>query len=325
MSGGSGPTDWAALVVGLAAGLAARLASMDRERRHYPAWPGGYITQLTMAAIAALIGGAVVPALVSKNWTAATFLTLAATQFIGLRQTEMKTLQAEEDLILVGRGPAYIMGIATTFESRNFLAMLVAAIGSLATHFLKLDAGILVAMVTLVASMWFTSGSRVGEHVRVRQGKVRFEKGTLLFVDDVMLMEVGLPHSRERFLAEGIGVVLEPITQRGESMLWNIGQRQAIAHEAAAAVGVQKDIGYPEQTPLVRMKMPYPDGTAALFILPVVHDFPRLKAAIEATPVLESVRSQKWPLPHVRKREVLEEGRSAGLRANGPAALRPEP
>lgn len=321
MSGSAGVADWTALIVGLVIGLASRFASLDRDRRHVPGWPSGYVTQITMGAIAALIGATVVPALVAKEWTAATFLTLAATQFMGLRKTEMATLQAEEQMTAVERGPAFIMGISQTFESRNFLAMLVAATASLATHLFKLDAGVIVGIVALVGSMWLTSGAKLGAHVRVRPGRVRFEKGSLLFVDDVMLMEVGLPWSRERMLEEGMGVILEPRSPRGESVLWNLGQRQAIAHEAAAAVGVQKDVGYPEQTPLVRMKMPYPDGTAALFILPVVPEMDRLRRAIEETPLLESVRAQTWPAPHVRKKRIQSEDNPVGMKASGPAAL----
>lgn len=321
-SGGTAPADWAALIVGLSAGLACRLATLDRDKRHYPGWPSGYVTQFTMGAIASLIGGTIVPALVAKEWTAATFLTLAATQFNSGRQTEMQVLQGEEKMTLVERGPAYISGLASNFQSRNFLAMLVAVVAALGTHLFKLDLGVLIAIVALVASMWLTSGSTVGEHVRVRPGIVKFEKGTLLFVDDVMLMEVGLPHSRERMLEEGMGVVLEPRSPRGESILWNLGQRQAITHEAAAAVGVQQDVGYPEQSPLVRMRMPYPDGTAALFILPVVPDMDRLRRAIEHTPVLESVRSQNWPVPHVRKSRIQRDDSPVGMKAaNGPAGL----
>lgn len=320
-SGSSAPADFAALIVGLAVGLLSRFASLDRAGRHVPGWPSGYVTQITMGAIAAMIGAAVVPALAAKQWTAATFLTLAATQFMGLRKTEMTTLQAEEQMILVERGPAYIQGIAMTFESRNFLSMLVAAITSLATHLLKLDAGIIVGIVTLVASMWLTSGTTVGEHIRVRPGKIRFEKGSLLFVDDVMLMEVGLPWSRERMLEEGMGLILEPKTRRGEGILWNLSERQAIAHEAFGAVGAQKDVGYPEQTPLVRMKMPYPDGTAALFILPVVADMDRLRKAVENTPVLESIRNQNWPAPHTRKKKIQTDDNPVGMKASGPAGL----
>lgn len=322
MSGGSGPVDWTSFLVGLAAGLLTRAISMRRGHRHYPGWPSGWITQFTMGAIAALIGAAIVPALLAKSWTAATFLTLAATQFMGLRKIEMNVLQAEEQLILTPRGPSYIMGIATTFEARNFAAMLVATVAALVTHFFLFDWGIVLSLVAVAASQFLTTGKRVGDVIRTRPGKIRFEKGTLLYVDDVMLMEMGLPHSRERMLTEGLGVVLEPRNPRGEAALWDIAQRQAIAHEAAAAVGVQKDVGYPEQTPLVRMKMPYPDGTAALAILPVVKDMDRLRRAIEETPLLESIRTRNFATPHVQGKRVQEEGaQESAERANGPIAL----
>lgn len=323
MGGASGPVDWTAFLVGLIAGLLARLISMRHGRRHYPGWPSGWITQFTMGAIAALIGAAIVPALIAKSWTAATFLTLAATQFMGLRKVEMNVLQAEEQLLLTQRGPAYIMGIATTFEARNFTAMLVAVIGALTTHFFLFDRGVLAALVALALSQFVNSGKTMGDVIRTRPGRIRFEKGTLLYVDDVMLMEMGLPHSRERMITEGMGVILEPKNGRGEAALWNLAQRQAIAHEASMAVGVQKDVGYPEQTPLVRMRMPYPDGTAALAILPVVHDMDKLRLAIEQTPLLESVRSQNLPSPHVRGKEIRKEGADENLKnANGPIALR---
>lgn len=323
MSGSSGPVDWTSFLVGLIAGLLARLISMKTGHRHYPGWPSGWITQFTMGAIAALIGAAIVPALIAKSWTAATFLTLAATQFMGLRKIEMNVLQAEEQLLLTQRGPAYIMGIATTFEARNFVAMLVAVVSALAVHFFLFDWGILVALVALALSQFVNSGKTMGDVIRTRPGKIRFEKGTLLYVDDVMLMEMGLPHSRERILTEGLGVILEPKNGRGEAALWNLAQRQAIAHEASMAVGVQKDVGYPEQTPLVRMRMPYPDGTAALAILPVVHDVERVRKAIEETPLLESVRSQNLPSPHVVGKRIRQEGSEENLKhANGPIALK---
>lgn len=325
MGGASGPVDWTSFLVGLIAGLLARLVSMRHGHRHYPGWPSGWTTQFTMGAIAALIGAAIVPALLAKSWTAATFLTLAATQFMGLRKVEMSVLEAEESLLLAPRGPAYIMGIATTFEARNFTAMLVAVVSAIVVHFFLFDWGVFAALVAIALSQFLNSGKTMGDVIRTRPGKIRFEKGTLLYVDDVMLMEMGLPHSRERMLTEGIGIILEPKNGRGEAALWNLAQRQAISHEAAMAVGVQKDVGYPEQSPLVRMKMPYPDGTAALAILPVVHDMERARKAIEQTPLLESVRAQNLPSPHVRGKVVRDEGSEENLKhANGPIGLKPK-
>lgn len=279
------------MMLGLAAGVLSRLLSLRSGRRDYPGYPSGYVIQLAMALIAALIGSAIVTALVAKQLTAATFLTLAATQFYNMRQSERKTLEQEEKLILVPRGPSYIEGIARTYEARNFLAMLVALAVSGLAALAGPVAGVLAGVGVTVLAQQMMAGGVVGDVIDVRPGVIRFTKESLLYVDDVMLMEVGLPHSRQRWLAEGYGIVLTPKGPRGQAVLWNIAQRQAITHEAATAVGVQKDMGYPEQGALTRMELPNSTGRAALGLIPVDRDLQKLVKAIRQTPLLES---GKW-------------------------------
>ncbi|AEJ39308.1 hypothetical protein TPY_1118 [Sulfobacillus acidophilus TPY] len=295
MSGSSTPIDWTPMIVGFIAGFLSRLLYLRSGRSHYPGFPSGYVSQIALAIIAAMIGSSIIVSLKGKEFTAATFLTLAATQFRDVRTTERKTLEQEENLILVGRGAGYIEGIAITYEARNYLAMLVALVTSVATAEFHLWGGIIVGAIALIVGEMFMSGPRMGELVDVEPAELRFEKGSLLYVGPVMMMEVGLPDSRERYEKYGLGVVLKPKNARGEAALWNIAQRQAIAHESAAAVGVQKDVGYPEQTPLCRMDMPGGTGLAALSILPVERDVEKLIQAIKRTPVLES---GKWSRIH---------------------------
>jgi len=285
------PINWTPMILGLAAGVLSRLLSLKSGRRDYPGYPSGYVIQLAMALIAALIGSAIVTALVAKQLTAATFLTLAATQFYNMRQSERKTLEQEEKLILVPRGPSYIEGIARTYEARNFLAMLVALAVSGLTALGGPVAGILAGVAVTVLAQQMMAGGVVGDVIDVNPGVIRFTKESLLYVDDVMLMEVGLPHSRQRWLAEGYGIILTPKGPRGQAVLWNIAQRQAITHEAATAVGVQKDMGYPEQGALTRMELPNATGRAALGLIPVDRDLQKLVKAIRQTPLLES---GKW-------------------------------
>jgi hypothetical protein len=277
--------------IGVAAGLVSRLWSLQSGRRDYPGWPSGYVSQLALAVIASLIGGSVITSLAAKEFTAATFLTLAATQFFNLRETERKSLEQEEDLTLVTRGAGYIEGIAKTYEARNYLAMLVALLSSAVAALWGLWPGIAGGVVFVALSDLLMRGPRLGDVVDVAPGQVRFEKESLLYVDDVMLMEVGLPKTRERWLKEGFGVVLTPKNARGQAALWNLSQRQAITHVAVTAVGTQSDVGYPDHQPLTRMEMPHATGRAALGILPVDPDMDRLIAAIKNTPILES---NKW-------------------------------
>lgn len=290
MSAPTAPINWDPMIVGFLAGFISRLLALKSGKSHNPGFPSGYITQLAIGVIAAMIGSSVIVSLVGKEFTAATFLTLAATQFFNVRNYERKTLEQEEQLILVGRGPGYIEGIALTYEARNFLGMLVALATSVVTE-INLLVGIVSGLVFIIVGEVYMSGPKLGDLIDVEPVDLTFEKGSLLYAGPVMLMEVGLADSRDRFMKYGMGVILKPRDLRGESVLWNIAQRQAIAHMAAAAVGVQKDVGYPEQTPLCRMDMPQGTGQAGFAIIPVERNMKALLNAIRQTPVLES---GKW-------------------------------
>lgn len=285
------------MIIGFIAGFISRVLYIRSARSHYPGYPSGYISQIALALIAALIGSSIIVALVAKQLTAATFLTLAATQFRDVRNTERMTLEKEEQLLLVGRGPGYIEGIAITFEARNYLAMLVALGTSVVTQYTGWIGGIIAAIILVLLGEKFMSGPELGELIDIKPVEVTFKKGSLLYVGPVMMMEVGLPGSRERFLREALAVTLTPKNPRGAAALWNISQRQALSHQVASTIGVQKDVGYPEQTPLCRMDMPNGNGTAGFVIIPVEHNMDQLIAAIQSTPVLESGKWSKMKSP----------------------------
>ena len=307
MSGSTPPVNWDPMIAGFIAGFLSRVLYLKSGQTHNPGYPSGYIIQIAIGVISAMIGSIVIVALIGKEFTAATFLTLAATQFFKLRDDERQTLDKEEQLILVGRGAGYIEGIALTYEARNFLAMLVALATSLVAEW-NIIAGIVGGIVFIVFGEMYMSGPRVGELIDVEPTELSFEKGTLLYAGPVMMMEVGLADSRQRYLKEGLAVLLTPRSTRGEAVLWNIAQRQAISHQAAVAVGVQKDVGYPEQTPLCRMEMPQGTGKAALTIIPVERDIDNLIKAIRNTPVLESGKWSRLRNTHNHKKEQESHG-----------------
>ena len=307
MSGSTPPVNWDPMIAGFIAGFLSRVLYLKSGQTHNPGYPSGYIIQIAIGVISAMIGSIVIVALIGKEFTAATFLTLAATQFFKLRDDERQTLEKEEQLILVGRGAGYIEGIALTYEARNFLAMLVALATSLVAEW-NIIAGIVGGIVFIVFGEMYMSGPRVGELIDVEPTELSFEKGTLLYAGPVMMMEVGLADSRQRYLKEGLAVLLTPRSTRGEAVLWNIAQRQAISHQAAVAVGVQKDVGYPEQTPLCRMEMPQGTGKAALTIIPVERDIDNLIKAIRNTPVLESGKWSRLRNTHNHKKEQESHG-----------------
>ncbi len=109
-------------------GTVARGIMLRSDYRQYPSYPHGYAIHLTLGFIASSLGALAVPAILEKQYTAVTFLVLAAQQFRDIRKMEHDSLHDLEAGELVPRGETYIDGIAKVFEARNYLAMLTALV-----------------------------------------------------------------------------------------------------------------------------------------------------------------------------------------------------
>lgn len=274
-----------AILLGFLAGTLARLCMLRSDYRNYPSYPHGYIIHLSLGAIAAILASLAVPALIEEELTAITFLVLCAQQFRDIRSMERDTLMKLEELALVPRGADYIEGIAKVFESRNYLVMLVALTVSASTVLAGRLAGCIAAIVMIGVSLWCMRGSFVGDIARIEPGVLHFEK-SLLYVDDIVLMNIGSPDAREKILREGVGIVLYPNNDDGRAVLNSPGQRQAILHDISILTGNQIDVGEQEWTPMARKNMK--TGALGIFILPNVKDTACVIAAAKRTPVLES-------------------------------------
>lgn len=89
---------------------------------------------------------------IEKDFSAITFLTLAATQFRDVRNMERNTLQQLDGYELVPRGNTYIEGIALVFESRNYLAMLTSFVTTFAyIGFRSWIAGVVMAIIAFLS------------------------------------------------------------------------------------------------------------------------------------------------------------------------------
>lgn len=321
MSSSGPPVDWLSIGLGILAGALVRWLLLKKDYRHYPGYPAGYVSHITLGFLSAVIGAVFYPALVAKEYTAATFLVLAATNFTAVRKTEVSKLTALDNLTLVKRGPGYIQGIAQSFEERNYLAMGGAVItsfgvslteGLAGSNLIAVVVGVVLTVLVILLAYRLKSGLIIGDVIDAGIGKIHFEQGSLLYVDDVMLMEVGLPKARERYLKDGVGVILTPKTRRGAGIIWDLSQRQALAQSVSAIVGVKSDFGYPERTPLCRMDLPQGQGRAALLLLPVANDPKRILEAVRRTPVLENSKLhavhspalEHWEDTHVQGDEV---------------------
>jgi hypothetical protein len=277
-----------AVLNGVILGVLIRYFLLKRDYRQYPSYPHGVIIHLSMAFIAAVIGAIAIPALMEKEYTAVTFLALAATQFREVRTMERIMLEELDRTNLVPRGPDYIEGIARVFEARNYLIMFAGLLIGGVTYWGNIFYGLVVGIFAFLVSRKLMGGKSLGDIARVREGKVSFE-GPNLYIEDIHLMNLGMEKVRKDYLERALGVVIEPYNDDGRATLANNGQRIAIAHDAAALMGIYKDVDTPEFTPIVRRDLD--TGRLALIITPLEKDIEYLVEAVKRVPVLESAVS----------------------------------
>ncbi len=275
-----------AVFLGVVAGTVARLMLLRVDYRQYPTYPEAYLSHLAIGVLAAFTGAAVLPALQEHQWTAATFLVLVGQQFTGVRDMERRYLSRIDRVELVPRGPAYIEGMARAFEARNYVVMAVALLTSgvaLFSHnpLLALLGGAAVGVLGFVVMR----GKTVGDIARVRPGRLEFN-GSLLEIEGVVLMDVGLRDAREKWRERGLAVVLEPIDENARDTLASPGQRQAMVHDAAAILGVYIDVDTPELTPLARRDLR--SGNVVLAAMLMEPDIGPLLEVVKRTPLLEA-------------------------------------
>lgn len=275
------------ILTGVAAGFLSRFVTLRSDYRHYPAVPHGYFTHLSLGFIAACLGAVAVPAIAKPDYVAVTFLVLAAQQFREIRNMERETMTKLEETKLVKRGADYIEGIARVFEARNYLSIFTALITSGAAYLFGWQYSIPFGIVCIYLSIRLMRGAYIGDIAEVVDATVHFE-GSLLMVDDVVIMNVGLPATREKILKEGIGVLIKPKDDDARLTLHNPGQRMAIIHDVVSILGTKVDINETELVPLARKHID--KGYLAFFILPNEPDREILKQVIKNVPLIETAQ-----------------------------------
>lgn len=275
------------ILVGLLLGFVDRWVMLRNDYRHYPTYPHGHLTHLTMGFIAAGLGAMVVPAISKPDYVAVTFLVLAAQEFRNVRNMERESLGKLDDNKLVERGNDYIEGIAKVFEARNYLCMITALISSTVTQIWSWPLGVIAGLICILISLKLMAGRKLGEIIDVTSGNLHFD-GSLLMVDDIVIMNVGLPSTRAKILAEGLGIIIHPKDDDARMTLDNIGQRMAIIYDVVSILGTKIEINETELYPTVRK---HPDkGYLALFIVPNEPDIESLIEIVKKVPMLESAQ-----------------------------------
>ncbi|OWZ82947.1 YIEGIA family protein [Natranaerobius trueperi] len=278
--------------MGVIVGTIARMLLLRSDYRIYPSHPHGNVIHISLGFIAAFLGAVAVPAILAEEYTAVTFLSLAAQQFREIRNMERETLNNLEDAELVPRGNEYIEGIAQVFEARNYLVMgasLITSTVAILTSYLWL--GLLLGAIVLKLSYRFMRGKRVGELADVYHGEISFD-GSILYVNDILMVNVGRSETRNTIKDRAFGLIIEPKDDNARATLANAGQRSAILHDVATMLGIYKDVNTEEFSPTIRRQLS--TGKLAMVIIPLEGNEEYLIEAVEYVPILES--ALRYPL-----------------------------
>ncbi|MFS0722669.1 YIEGIA family protein [Paenibacillus sp. 1P07SE] len=273
------------IVIGVLFGLFARLLLLRTDYRQYPTYPHGRIIHISLGIIAAALGAVAVPALLDKDYTAITFLTLAAQQFRDVRKMERETLTKIDEMELVSRGTTYIEGIAMVFEGRNYLVIMTAFITSLFAILTDWYWGVAAGVVSMYIVHKLRSGKSLSHIASAKIAAVRLD-GPDLYVGDIYMMNIGLSANRELIAQRGLGIIFDPRNANAKVTLANLGQRQAILYDMSTILGVYRDSGEPALVPLAKLDMA--DGRLGVFLLPQELSKDKAISVAMAVPVLES-------------------------------------
>ncbi len=289
------------ILFGVIIGTLTRLYMLRTDYRQYPTYLHGKVIHIALGFIAAALGTVAIPSIMEQEFTAITFLTLAASQFREVRNMERNTLTGLDEFELVPRGKTYIEGIAVAFEGRNYLVIFTSFITTLAYIVIGWWAGIIAGFVCLLISKKLMAGSKLSEIVDIEHHELRFD-GAGLYIDNIYIMNIGLPARQEEILKYGMGFILKPKDFNVRSTIANLGQRQAILHDVSVALGVFRDSGTPALVPLAKRDLD--DGRIGVFILPQNNDIEKAITVIGQVPVLENaIRMPTESKAHKKGRE----------------------
>lgn len=276
------------ILSGIAMGTLARVITLQVDYRQNPSYPGGFLINIITGFVASVLGSVAIPALMAKNFTAVTFLTIGVQQFREIRKLEIQSLSSLEATEYTQRGAAYIDGIAKTYEARNYISLLTALFTVMAMKIFYTDnlvvdglIGLITGLIVIFIFKTFTKGKIIGDICDISEGKITVENSEL-FVDGMFVSNLlGTDKSRELFLNEGIAVVITPKKDLFRITIDNYGQRQAILFEAVRSFGVKR---------FRFTRKNYKTGKLLVAFVPIVHNIDALISVVRKIPILENSR-----------------------------------
>ena len=276
------------ILCGITMGTIARFITLRVDTRQNPSYPTGCFINLVIGALASALGAVAIPALLSKEFTAVTFIGLAIQHFREVRKTEKASLEDLEKTEYSKRGAAYIDGISKTYESRNYISLLTSFFVVLVLKIISSENIILMIAVAAISGFFclyllerITKGKCIGDICEISCGSITIDHSDLL-VDGMYVTNVlGTERSRELFLKEGVGFIIKPKSNKFRITLENYGQRQAILFEATRTFGMKR---------YSFTRKNYSKGVLLLAFVPIIRDPDAIMDVIKKTPVLENSR-----------------------------------
>jgi hypothetical protein len=289
MDGNELITSWdlKVIITALIVGTFARVITLKEDFRQYPSYPNGYLIHLITGFIASSLGAVALPALLSKNFIAVTFLTIAIQQFRDVRKMEKESLTDLEETEYTYRGKAYIDGIAKTFEARNYFSLVVALVTSITIKLVPIKGwigiiiGVAVGLIILFLLIRLSKGKTIGDIAQVKQGNIEVI-GSELYVDGMFVSnQLGSDEAQKLFKNEGMAIVIYPNEDIFRINLDNFGQRQAALFEATRSLGLKR---------YHFNRRDFENGRVVIALVPIKKDIDAFIEVVKKCPLLESVK-----------------------------------
>ena len=287
-------------LVAVLLGTLCRLLVLRISDRQYPTRPQDYIEQIIMAGLTSALGGIALPALMDKEFSALTFLAVGIQQFQGLSKQEKITLNNIDEDELVPKGVTYIEEIASTYEVRSYVSLFAALCSSIGYILVakRFGENILIctavaAILALIVGLIFRRILRrnsINDIADIKEAKLYFD-GPIMKVNDVVITNIGLKQTREKFLKGGIALEVVPKDEKDFGVINDLGQRDAIIHNISIHTGIDRDID--EHDIVSTSKVDLKTKSVLIVFMPILNDMNLIKQVAGSTPILEAAKGKQ--------------------------------
>ena len=281
-------------------GTLSRFLVLRIKDRQYPTRPQDYIEQIIIAGLTSSLGAIALPALIDKEFAALTFLAIGIQQFQGISQQEKISLSNIDEDELVPKGDEYIQEISSTYEVRSYVSLFTALFSSIVYILIARRFGeniwicssfaILTALITGLIFRRILRRNNINDIATIKEAKLYFD-GPIMKVDDIVMTNIGLKSTQQKFLKKGIALEIIPKNKHDFGVINDLGQRQAIIHNIFIHTGVDKDVD--EHDIVSTSKANLNKNSIIIVFMPILNDMNLIKQVAGSTPILEVAKGKQ--------------------------------